>query len=627
MRASPLTCLAAASLAAALSACADGPPGIIPTGFADAGGTTGLVELRQPCCGKVETTPVACTATTNAGAFTFDKVATWRDDAKAAYSMIHDDVCGPALRGIDQYAVPALALRNLSAGLGPFVQVCEQGNLWKVVQDAENLGNEIVNHSYTHPNITVANAPLEVVMSKAQFDMRLRNPVTFYIFPFDFWTPDTVKAVENAGHFGARTGSRDDNDGFTNPPINPPDPGNDMALEFDVWPRTYSKYALFPGNEILNLHVWNAVDRGAYSVREMHSVSGQDNPSSSGSEGFGPVPLRTYEDHLDFLVKAWKANLVWTANPSTVIRYRHARTACSASVTGSNIIFDTTNPDCVKYATPISVIVHTANDVPGLKATQGASPVFTRKLGPNTFSVDADPTVGSVALDGCVTPSSTVDPTVDLPGRPSPAQSVCELERVVGTGEQGSMDNLDRRNEQLRILPNPAQGDGRTGSWSWYPVSATSAGIVREGMNGYLRFTGANIGVFAGVTLAFLGGNGAGSCYDASAYKGVRFKIRGTVASTDSLAGAVIVSVVTAETQSQNYGGDLKGQGGHFHKIIDVTDQWQTVSIPWTDFAAPTFGDSLGLTRLAIEKLQALDWGIGSAATRFDVALDDISLY
>ena len=87
------------------------------------------------------------------------------------------------------------------------------------------------------------------------------------------------------------------------------------------------------------------------------------------------------------------------------------------------------------------------------------------------------------------------------------------------------------------------------------------------------------------------------------------------------------MSVVTAETQSQNYGGDLKGQGGHFHKIIDVTDQWQTVSIPWTDFAAPTFGDSLGLTRLAIEKLQALDWGIGSAATRFDVALDDISLY
>jgi hypothetical protein len=68
-----------------------------------------LAQLREPCCGTVETTPVACAGPATAGAFTFDKVATWRDDAKAAYSMIHDDACGPALRGIDQYAVPALS--------------------------------------------------------------------------------------------------------------------------------------------------------------------------------------------------------------------------------------------------------------------------------------------------------------------------------------------------------------------------------------------------------------------------------------------------------------------------------------------------------------------------------------
>jgi hypothetical protein len=74
--------------------------------------------------------------------------------------------------------------------------------LWKILQDAENLGNEIVNHSYTHPNITLANAPLEVVMAKAQFDMRIRNPVTFYIFPFDFWTADTVKACRTPATSG-----------------------------------------------------------------------------------------------------------------------------------------------------------------------------------------------------------------------------------------------------------------------------------------------------------------------------------------------------------------------------------------------------------------------------------------
>jgi len=570
---------------------------------------------------------VTCAGPSNAGAFTFDKVATWRDDAKAAYSMIHDDFCGPALRGIDMYAVPALAKRKLTAAVGPFVQVCQQGNIWNIVQTAEDNGNEIVNHSYTHPNITTANAPLEVVMSKAQFDMRIRNPITFFIFPFDFWTADTVKAVSDAGHFGARAGVRDTFDGFANPPLNPPEPTNDLALVFDVWPRTYSKYALFQSNDVLNQHVWSAVDRGVYAVREMHSISPADLPPQDGSQGFGPVPLRVYEDHLDFLVNAWKANLVWTSPPSSVIRYRHARAKCMASVSANTVNFDTTDPECVKFATPISVIVHTANDVPGVKAIQSGAAVFTRKLGPMTFSIDADPTAGGVTLEGCATPSSTVDPTVQLPARPMPAKSVCDLQKVIGKGGNGSMDSLDRLPEELRIIPNPDQADGRTGSWSWYPATAQGAAILREGMNGYLRYSAANLGAFAGTTLAFLGGNGAGSCYDGTAYKGIRFKIRGSVAATDSLAGSIVVSVITAETQTQKYGGDLKGVGGHFHKIIPITPDWQTVQIAWTDLDPPVFGDTLGLTHLATNKLQAIDWGVTSAATKFELNLDEIYLY
>ena len=608
----------------ALAACGNGPPAFNLT-FPDGGAT--VAPLREPCCGTVETKPVTCQGPANAGAFTYDKIATWRDDAKAAYSMIHDDFCGPALRGTDTYAVPALLKRNLTAAVGPFVQVCQAGNIWNIVQTAEDNGNEIVNHSYTHPNITIANAPLEVVMSKAQFDMRTRNPVTFFIFPFDYWTADTVKAVSDAGHFGARAGVRDTYDGFTNPPVNPPEPTNDLALVFDVWPRTYSKYALFQGNDVLNQHVWAAIDKGAYAVREMHSISPQDLPPQDGSQGFGPVPLHVYEDHLDFLVNAWKANLVWTSPPSTVIRYRHARTKCLASVSANTINFDITDPDCLKFATPISVIVHTANDVPGVNALQSGAPVFTRKLGPNTFSIDADPTAGGVTLEGCATPSSTVDPTVQLPARPMPAKSVCDLQQVVGTGSNGSMDSLDRLPDQLRIIPNPDQADGRTGSWSWYPATATGAVIQREGTNGYLKYAAANLGAFAGATLAFLGGNGAGSCYDGSAYKGFHFKLRGNVSSTDSLSGSIVVSVITAETQTQKYGGDLVGQGGHFHKIVPITPDWQTVTITWKDLDPPSFGDTLNMTKLATTKLQALDFGVTSAATKFELDLDEIYLF
>jgi hypothetical protein len=284
--------------------------------------------------GTIPTAPTQCMAAADAGAFTYQRIATWRDDAKSAYAMIHDDVCGENIRGVDKYAIPVLAMRNVTAGLGPFVQVCQSQNLWAMIKDAEDKGNEIINHSYTHPNITTVNAPMEVAMSKKFFDTQIKNPISFFIFPYDFWTPDTVKAVSDAGHLGARAGVRDAFDGFTNPPINPAvaptDPamqGNDLSLVFDVWPRAYSKYALYPAKDLLNIHVFNAIDKGGFALREFHSITAKDEPPKDDSEGFGPVPLRTYEAHLDFLVNAWKSNQVWTSTPTRIIKYRHARTA------------------------------------------------------------------------------------------------------------------------------------------------------------------------------------------------------------------------------------------------------------------------------------------------------------
>jgi hypothetical protein len=141
-----------------------------------------------------------------------------------------------------------------------------------------------------------------------------------------------------------------------------------------------------------------------------------------------------------------------------------------------------------------------------------------------------------------------------------------------------------------------------------------------------MRFHGANLAAWAGVTLAFLGGNGAGACYDASAYKGIRFKIRGNITASD-FPGTVFVSLITAETQTQKYGGDLKGEGGHFNKQIMITPAWQTVSLTWADFGKPTWGDTATLTQIALGKMQAIDWGVSNMATSFDFDLDDIELF
>ncbi len=574
--------------------------------------------------GHVDAALAACQAT-GAGTFTLEKIATWPDDAKGAYSLIHDDMCGAQYSGIQDHAVPALERAGLTAGLAPIAGECEDNAVWDLVTDAERRGHEIVSHSFTHVQVTPENAQHEVTDAKAAFDAHIVNPISFYVFPYDYFTSQTIAAVGASGHLGARAGNRDDNDGFNMPPVNGAEPLRDLEAEFDVWPRSYSKYALFFPDDILTVHAYNAMERGGWALREFHTVMADG--ADASTQGFGPIALSAYERHLAFLKDAWDKGVLWTAPPTAVVRYRHARTACKASVTGDSISFDATSAECVKYATPVSVIVTTAEDVPRVDGTQMGAEVRSRKLGPRRYSITADPTRGPVALSGCSNPGYEIDPGIQLTARPTPAASVCLIETVAGSGSPGRMDNLERTEDMLQTLPNPGQADGRTGSWSWYPQTA-QVGIAADGAtNKALRYRGAGLAAWSGVTLAFLGGNGAGSCYDASAYTGIRFRIRGNVTDTGELNGKVIVSLVTAETQSRLFGGDLVGEGGHFNKVVPVTATWQTVNIAWTELNRPTWGTTASLTALARAKLQAIDWGVSNTASAFDVYIDDIELY
>lgn len=567
---------------------------------------------------------VVCETPDDAGGFTYSHIGTWRDDATAAYSMIHDDLCDYGVRGIQQNAVPALHDRGLSAALATIAYECEIASAWDVVTNAEDMGMEIANHSYDHEEVSPENASVQINDAKALLEQHTANPVTFYVYPYDYFTSETSALVEQAGHLGARGGSRDDNDGFDNPPLNTPEPDLDYEVEFDVWPRTYSKYALYYPEDILLVHLWNAIDEGGWAVREFHSVIEDGEPEEDN--GFGPIYLSDYEAHLDALVDAFAKNIVWTASPSEVIKYRHAREACGASVNGDTLEFDASNPECTEFATPISVIVTTGNDVASVQGQRGDDDyVLTRKLAANRYSITADPTLGSVDLSGCADDGPTVV-SGDIAARPMPADSVCDIVTVTGTGSPGNMDDLERDPEEFQVLPNPSQADGRDGSWSWYPQDATVE-MYDDGGNTVLHYTGTNLNAWTGATLAFLGGNGAGTCYDANAYTGLQFDIMGTVNSADELAGQVIISMVTAETQSQTYGGDLDGQGGHFHTIIPVSQSWETVSITWEELNEPTWGASMGFPSLALDQMQAIDWGITDQATDFEVFIDNVELF
>ena len=234
-----------------------------------------------------------CQSFADAGTLRLESIATWKNGVTGACSIMHDDLCGWGLDGIHLDAVDELQKRGLVAGLGAYVKACQERSLWSEVRAAQAMGHEIVNHSYTHSQVTVANSNQEVQKSRDVLNTLLETPVEFFAFPFDAWNDQTITAVALAGNIGARAGSRDDNDGTLNPPINTSMPQNDLAIEFDVWPREYSKYMNYTPANLLDMHVHHAIEKkdGPFASCTVYlSMQIQIRTATKGLHRFRSIP-------------------------------------------------------------------------------------------------------------------------------------------------------------------------------------------------------------------------------------------------------------------------------------------------------------------------------------------------
>src|SRR5256885_402294 len=70
-------------------------------------------------------------------------VASWRGDATAAYSLIHDDVCDPHALGVFTAAEPELRQRGLHAGFGVIVATCAAAGRWPEVRALVAHGHDV----------------------------------------------------------------------------------------------------------------------------------------------------------------------------------------------------------------------------------------------------------------------------------------------------------------------------------------------------------------------------------------------------------------------------------------------------------------------------------------------------
>jgi peptidoglycan/xylan/chitin deacetylase (PgdA/CDA1 family) len=399
--------LALASLTAAVSLLACGPPsnggggtagtpgsagstagaGVGGAGVAGSAGASGAVAgggaAGQGGGGFAPVMPVG----TDLGALTVESVATWKGDAKGAYTIIHDDICDYNIDSLFDIAEPELTKRGLNSAFGAIVQRCVVRNLWPKLEVLREHGHEIINHTWDHADINpMDTAPpsleFEIDQATTALDTNLKNQKTsFFIFPYDSFNDLAVQHLGAQGYLGARAGTKG---------VNTADFPDGLRVMFDVYGGENSIYD--GQGDILKIYVDLAISQGGWSVREFHGIADMT---------FYPMELPAYQAHLDYVKSKVDSGELWVDAPSSVVRYRFARQYCGLpEVDTYKLSFGQLSADCAHYATPITVIVTTAVDAPSALAVQNGQMLKTKKLAPNRFAVDVNPGMGPAAIGG-----------------------------------------------------------------------------------------------------------------------------------------------------------------------------------------------------------------------------------
>ena len=297
------------------------------------------------------------------------RVTMWRDDARAAYSLIHDDLCAGA-EGILAHAVPELRSRGLRAGFATVSGSCEASGIATKPPELAAEGFEVVNHSFSHPHVTPDLAPREIAESRRLLEGYARVPVTFFAFPFDDYSNETVALVGAAGHLGARAGGGG---------INVADFPDPLRAKFEAY-GPYSSYGTGP--ESLDRYVDAAVAAGGWALRECHGVA---------DSSWEPVPLAGYRTHLDHVRGLVDSHQLWMAPPSQVVRYRLAREGCGAPRIEGNRLSFAAGAACVEIRSELTLALTLGASASSLSVRVGDEDLPVRRNVSGEWIVTVDP--------------------------------------------------------------------------------------------------------------------------------------------------------------------------------------------------------------------------------------------
>ena len=323
--------------------------------------------------------------------------ATWRDNKKAAYTIIHDDF-GDFVTGIYDHAYPIATARGIKFSFGAITSVCGPVE-WTKARSMMAQGHECINHSHNHkcgglpadcigvPTYGTADFAVELDQSTQLIQTNTGVRPLFFIHPYDSYTTTVLDYLQNnLGYLGSRAGVPGG--------INSPNFSNFMRLDF--WGFDNSPAAITS----LKTSVDEAIVAGGYLLREFHGINDQS---------FGSISSANYTTHLDYVKTKMDAGLLWTATASEAITYKMQRdayvisTVYNATAGTINVNFINTKPiNTAVLKTPVTVNVNLGTVTGNFTVSQNSTPITALRNG-NIVSFNVYPHQGNVVLSTSIT--------------------------------------------------------------------------------------------------------------------------------------------------------------------------------------------------------------------------------
>jgi PA14 domain/Polysaccharide deacetylase len=324
--------------------------------------------------------------------------ATWKDNKKAAYTIIHDDYGDVTTPGIQNYADTIAFNRGVKINFGAITSVTEAAG-WTDAKRMITHGHEIINHSHSHlcainPDATwctptYTDFATELGLSTTLIETNTGQRPRFFIHPYDVSNESIHAYLKNIAYLGARAGSQ---------------AATNAATFSDYFHLNYFVYE--PGFTLaqLNVGMQAAIAAGGYSVQELHGI--QD-------DSWGMVTTANYRSHLNLVKDKMNSGELWASTLGEVVTYRMQRgaytpsaaynaTAKTVTVNFTPVAGQTVNTAILKSPVTINVGLSTLTYTGVLTVTQNGTPIPAAdvKVTATGLVVNAYPYKGALVISG-----------------------------------------------------------------------------------------------------------------------------------------------------------------------------------------------------------------------------------